>query len=62
MLPSPQPNQLTDEQKKMALRAIKIAVVLVPVLGGAAAAWLTGSPFDWGHALQTILPALMGNQ
>ena len=52
--------QLTDEQKKLTLKVIKVTVVLVPVLGGALAAYLTGSPFDWGKAMQIILPVLIG--
>lgn len=52
--------QLTDDQKRLTLRVVKIAVVLVPVLGGAVSAYLTGSPFDWGRALQIVLPVLLG--
>jgi hypothetical protein len=51
---------MTEAQKKLALRVIQITVVLVPVVGGALAALITGSPFDWGHAIQVVLPALMG--
>lgn len=59
-MPNPSPAPLNPEQKKLTLRVIKIAVVLVPVIGGAISAYLTGSPFDWGHAIQIILPALLG--
>ena len=52
--------KVNDDQKKMALKVIKVVVVLAPVLGGAASAYLTGSPFDWGHALQAVLPQLLG--
>ena len=51
---------LNDDQKRLTLKVIKIAVVVIPVLGGAVAAYLTGSPFDWGRAIQIILPALLG--
>ena len=59
-MPNPSPAPMNPEQKKLALKVIKIAVVLVPVLGSAAAAYLTGNPFDWGHALQVVLPVLLG--
>lgn len=61
MVPNPSPTpQMTEQQKKLALQVIKVTVILVPVIGGALAAYLTGSPFDWGHALQVVLPALLG--
>lgn len=52
--------QITPSQKLVTLRVIKITVVLVPVIGGAIAAYLTGSPFDWVKAVQTVLPVLLG--
>ena len=56
----PQPAPLTPDQKKLALKVVKIAVVVVPVVGGAITAYLTGYPFDWGQAIQTVLPVLLG--
>ena len=52
--------QPTEDQKKLILKVIKITVVVVPVLGGAVAAYLTGSPFDWVKAAQIVLPVLLG--
>lgn len=52
--------QINDDQKKLALKAVRVTVVLVPVIGGAVSAYLTGNPFDWAQAVKVVLPLLLG--